>query len=161
MLPVEGPVAAPSQARQAPSKPYPMQLLSVACHAARPVLALLPLAPWGCPLFTPLVSSSPQPQHQPALPLQTCPCSPRPATPGLPWVCGQPCLRSLGGWGQCGRQKHPPPPPGGMGPRGGVGRGSGDRAAHRPAWLRRLPSPAPPSHLLPLRHSSGQTDAPK
>lgn len=110
MLPVEGPVAAPSQARQAPSKPYPMQLLSVACHAARPVLALLPLAPWGCPLFTPLVSSSPQPQHQPALPLQTCPCSPRPATPGLPWVCGQPCLRSLGGWGQCGRQKHPPPP---------------------------------------------------
>lgn len=81
--------------------------------------------------------------------------SPRPVTPGRPRLFGQLCLLSLGTAGGTGK------PQGGRGPRGGVGRGLGDRAAQRPARLRRFPSPAPPAHLLPLCHSSGQTDAPK
>lgn len=66
-----------------------------------------------CPCHWHPVDTHPSPPglHQatsPApLPLQTCPCSSRPTTPGLPWVCREPCLPSLGAGDSAGGRSTP------------------------------------------------------
>lgn len=140
-LPVVLPVTVPSQARQVPCKPHPTQPFSVAHRAPCPVVALL--APWGWhpPLPWPAAVHG-------SSTTQLCPSSLSPLS----------SHGSLGSSACC---------PWGLGTAQGTGaerrsgKGVGRQGSHRPARLRWFPSPAPPAHLLPLCHSSGQTDAPK